>query len=135
MSRVIDAHHHLWTFTEAEYGWISEEMEDIRRDFTPDMLGSEMAETGVEASVVVQARQTLEETDWLLSVAVDSPAIEGVVGWFPLSEAAVEDEIARRSENDNGGHLVGVRHVVQDEPDPRFILGDAFNRGGGSRAV
>lgn len=129
MSRVVDAHHHLWSFTEAEYGWIGEDMAEIRRDFTPQMLRSQLVAAGVDASVAVQARQSLEETDWLLSVAADSPVIDGVVGWFPLSDPDVEKEIVRRLDTEAGGRLVGARHVVQDEPDPRFILGSAFNRG------
>ncbi len=129
MSTIIDAHHHLWDYNKAEYGWIGDDMAAIRRDFRPDLLAETLSEVGVDGSVVVQARQTLQETDRLLAVATDNSVIRGVVGWFPLAEPAVEEAISRRLEGPGGSFLAGVRHVVQDEPDPDFILGSAFNRG------
>jgi L-fuconolactonase len=129
MSSIIDSHHHLWNYSEAEYGWISPEMSALRRDFTPQMLFPELTSVGIDGTVAVQARQTLAETDWLLSLAENSPFIKGVVGWFPLSDPALENEIDLRLRFSASVRLVGVRHVVQDEPDPLFILGDDFNRG------
>ena len=131
MSRVIDSHHHLWNFSEAEYDWIRRDMSVLRQDFTPEMLYSELAASGIDGCVAVQARQSLEETDRLLALAKDSPFIKGVIGWFPLQNDSVEKEIASRVEGGPDRHLVGVRHVVEDEPDPRFILGESFNRGVG----
>jgi L-fuconolactonase len=74
----------------------------------------------------VQARQSLEETRWLLRLADESPFIKGVVGWVDLRSGRAADEIAAFAEHEK---FVGVRHVVQDEPNPRFLLGDAFVRG------
>ncbi len=129
MNKVIDSHHHLWNFSEAEYGWIDRDMIVLRQDFSPGMLRSELAASGIDGCVAVQARQSLEETDWLLTLANKSPFIKGVVGWLPLQSDSLEEEIASRLENRTGRRLVGVRHVVQDESDPRFILGKDFNRG------
>jgi L-fuconolactonase len=123
----IDAHHHLWKYSAAEYGWITPEMKVIRRDFLPEDLEPLMHHFGIEGTVAVQARQTLEETTWLLGLAEKHPLIRGVVGWVPLTEGA---DVKRSLERFAGNRrLRGVRHVIQDEPDPRYILRPDFNEG------
>jgi L-fuconolactonase len=124
---MIDAHHHLWKYSTAEYGWITPQMPVIRRDFLPPQLEELMHHFGIDGTVAVQARQTLEETSWLLSLADRHPLIRGVVGWVPLTEGAhVKPHLERFAGN---RRLRGVRHVVHDEPDPRYILRDDFNAG------
>jgi L-fuconolactonase len=124
---MIDAHHHLWKYSPAEYGWITPQMPAIRRDFLPAQLEELMHHFGIEGTVAVQARQTLEETAWLLSLAEKHPLIRGVVGWVPLTEGA---GVKRHLERFAGNHgLRGVRHVIHDEADPRYILRDDFNAG------
>jgi L-fuconolactonase len=122
----IDAHQHFWKYSPVEYGWISDEMSSIRRDFLPDDLRENLTATGFDGSVAVQARQTLEETDWLLDLACETDVIRGVVGWVPLADESVCNELEHLA---NHPLLKGVRHVVQDEPDDNFILGEEFNRG------
>src|SRR5215471_1926267 len=123
----IDAHHHLWKYSAAEYGWISLEMRTIRRDFLPADLEPLMHYFGIEGTVAVQARQTLEETSWLLELAGKHPLIRGVVGWVPLTEGTgVKKHLEKFAGNPK---LRGIRHVVQDEADPRFILRRDFNEG------
>src|SRR5262249_42068364 len=123
----IDAHHHLWKYTPAEYGWISPQMQAIRRDFLPEHLEDLMHYFGIEGTVAVQARQTLEETSWLLELAGKHPLIRGVVGWVPLTDGAgVKRHLEPFASNKK---LRGVRHIVQDEKDPRYILRDDFNAG------
>ena len=123
----IDAHHHLWTYSAAEYGWIAPDQQVIRRDFLPGDLEPLMHHFGIEGTVAVQARGTLEETAWLLGLADKHPLIRGVVGWVPLTEGAgVKRSLERFAGNRK---LRGVRHVVQDEADPRFILRKDFNEG------
>ena len=125
----IDAHHHLWKYNAAEYGWITPEMRVIRRDFLPQDLEPLMHHFDIEGTVVVQARQTLEETTWLLDLAGQHSLIRGVVGWVPLTDGA---GVKRSLERFAGNHkLRGIRHVVQDEADPRFILRKDFNEGVG----
>ncbi len=123
---VIDAHHHLWEYAKAEYGWISDDMAVLRRNFLPPDLEREIRAVGVDGVVTVQARQTVGETEWLLSLAEKNPFMRGVVGWVPLADPAVEAHLDRFARHPK---LKAVRHVVQDEPDPDFILGEAFNRG------
>jgi L-fucono-1,5-lactonase len=122
----IDAHHHFWQFSAAEFGWISEAMPAIRRDFLPTDLVPEIRAVGIDGVVSVQARQTLEETRWLLQLANQNDFIKGVVGWAPLADANVRTQLAELASEPK---LRGIRHIVQDEPNDDFILGDDFNRG------
>ena len=123
---LIDSHHHLWKYSAEQYGWINDQMSVLKNDFWSDELNTIASESGVDGFVSVQARQNLAETDALLSLAQDEPLIRGVVGWVPLADDDIESILDRYVANP---WLKGFRHVVQDEPDDRFILGKAFNRG------
>ena len=122
----IDAHQHFWIYTAAEYDWIDDSMQALRRDFLPEDLNAELVVNEFGGSVVVQARQSLEETRWLLELAEDSPSILGVVGWVDLRSPVVRTQLKSFTQNSK---LVGVRHIVQSEPDDRFLLQREFMRG------
>lgn len=122
----IDAHHHFWRYTTEEYGWIDDAMRVIRRDFLPADLASTLKPERVDGVVSVQARQTIEETRWLLSLAKENVFIKGVVGWVPLADKTIGGLL---DELKTDPKLKGVRHVVQGEPDPKFLEGIAFNAG------
>jgi len=122
----IDAHQHFWKYNVSEFGWIDDSMATIRRDFLPEHLQLELARNNFQGSVVVQTRQTLEETRWLLGLADSSPQILGVVGWVDLQNADVGSQLAEFSKHRK---FVGVRHIVQSEPDDRFLLRQDFMRG------
>jgi L-fuconolactonase len=123
----IDAHHHFWRYSPAEYGWITDSMSVLRRDYLPEDLRREANAVGIDGVVSVQARQTLQETDWLLDLAEqNADFIRGVVGWVPLVSDTVEHELGRYA---GRSKLKAVRHVLQDEPDDNYMLRDDFNRG------
>ena len=126
MAERIDAHHHLWKYTVAEYGWLDESMAELRRDFLPEDLTREIAAAGIDGTVAVQARQTLEETRWLLDLADESDAIRGVVGWAPI---AGENFPEVMEEFESRAKLKGLRHVIQGEKDEHYILREDFNSG------
>ena len=126
MAITIDSHHHLWQYNEAEYPWISDAMGVLRRDYLPDDLKANLDKAGVHGTVVVQARQTLEETAWLLELAGRSRFIHGVVGWVPLVAPDVSETLAQHALNPK---LRAVRHVLHDEPNDAYMLRDDFNRG------
>jgi len=126
MALKIDSHHHFWNYTAKEYDWISDEMKAIRRSFGPPDLKAALTLAGVDRAVSVQARQTVEETEFLLNFAEKEPFLAGVVGWAPLADANVEATLDRWKTRKK---LKGLRHVVQGEPDDNFILGANFNRG------
>nr|WP_319569822.1 amidohydrolase family protein [uncultured Draconibacterium sp.] len=123
---IIDTHHHLWNYNPVEFDWIDDEMAAIRKSFLPADLQATLANTGVEGVVTVQARQSLEETNWLLKLASENDFIKGVVGWVPLADESIQQIL---EEYKSSPWLKGVRHVVQGEPDPEFILGKDFNKG------
>ncbi len=125
MPRVIDAHHHLWWYSEEEYAWIDDTMAKIRRDFLPDDLVRVMEESGVDGAVAVQARQTQEETEWLLDLADATDKIVGVIGWASLTSPEFAETMQRFA---GRGKLRGLRHVLQGEP-AGYMLGTAFNEG------
>ena len=122
----IDAHHHFWHYNTQDYGWISDEMAVLRRDFLPADLKPELERAGIDRVVSVQARQCVEETEWLLKLAEENDFIAGVVGWLPIASPDFPALLEKFAANPK---LRAIRHVVQDEPDDRFILGEAFNRG------
>ena len=122
----IDSHHHLWAYSEAEYGWMNEEMTVIKKDHLPADLKAALSTIGFDGSVAVQARQSLEETRWLLQLADENTQIKGVVGWVDLRSDDLKSQLDEFAKHPK---FVGVRHVVQDEPDDDFILGEAFVKG------
>jgi L-fuconolactonase len=121
----IDAHQHFWIYNQREYDWIDEAMASIRRDFLPADLRPELEDAGFAGSVVVQVRQTLEETRWLLELAEDNPFILGVVGWVDLRSPRLYQDLQSFA---GKSKLVGIRHIVQSEPDD-FLLDADFLRG------
>jgi len=126
MAERIDAHHHLWRYSKQEYGWVGAGMEAIARDFLPVDLQAEIAPCCVTATVVVQARQSLSETEWLLATAAQSDFIRAVVGWAPIADTSFPATLERL---EGQRKLKGLRHIIQAEPDDEFILRADFNAG------
>ena len=126
MAERIDAHHHLWRYAQEEYGWIDASMAALRRDFLPEDLMREIRAAGIDGTVAVQARQTMEETRWLLKMADTCEAIRGVVGWAPI---AGEEFPGVMEEFEARPKLKGLRHVIQGEKDENYILREDFNSG------
>ena len=118
--RKVDSHQHFWKYDPQQYPWIQPDW-PIRRDFLPDDLKPLLAAQGFDSCVAVQARQSFEETIWLLELVREHAFISGVVGWIDLL-ADSSKGVAYQLERIDRRKLVGVRHVVQDEPDDRFML-------------
>lgn len=123
---IIDTHQHFWKYDPVGFDWIDNEMAAIRRDFLPGDLMKVTAGTGVEGVISIQARQSEKETGWLLELAASPGLIKGVIGWLPLAGNDIRRLLDQYTEN---SRLKGLRHVVQEEPNPEFILGKAFNAG------
>ena len=121
----IDSHQHFWRFNPAEYGWMKSDW-PIRRDFLPVDLEPELRARNLDSCVAVQARQSLAESRWLLELAERASIIHGVVGWVDLRSTRVAKELEEFAQHPK---FVGVRHVVQDEPDDQFMLREDFQRG------
>jgi L-fucono-1,5-lactonase len=121
----IDSHQHFWIYNQRDYDWIDETMASIRRDFLPADLKPQLEHSGFAGSVLVQVRQTLNETRWLLELAENNPFILGVVGWVDLRSPRVRADLQSFA---GKSKLVGIRHIVQAEPD-NFLLDGDFLRG------
>ena len=121
----LDSHQHFWLYDKHQYPWIPTGS-PLERDWMPPDLQVELAEVNLTGSIAVQARQTIEESRWLLALADQFSLIQGVVGWVDLRNERVEDALAELSQHPK---FVGVRHVLQDEPDDRFMLQREFVRG------
>ncbi|MGE6578576.1 amidohydrolase family protein [Paenibacillus xylanexedens] len=122
----LDAHQHFWEYNVAEYGWIGEEMKTIRQSFLPEDLEPLLVQSGLDGCIAVQARQSLTETEWLLQLADRHECIQGVVGWVDLCSDEVRNQLELFASNP---YLKGVRHVIQDEPDLKYVLREDFQRG------
>jgi L-fuconolactonase len=123
---IIDAHQHFWRYNPERDAWITPEMAVLKRDYLPADLARELAPNGVDGSIAVQASQSEEETPFLLGLAEQFSQIVGVVGWVALRDPAIRDRLTYFSQFPK---LRGFRHIVQSEPDDRFMLRDDFCRG------
>jgi L-fuconolactonase len=121
---VIDSHHHLWRYSARDYPWIPPGSR-LAHDHGLAELDAATTAASVTGTVVVQARQALEESAWLLDLGGQSELIRGVVGWVPLVAPEVGGDLERLAANPK---FKAVRHVLQEEPD-EYFLRDDFHRG------
>ena len=115
----IDAHQHFWDMGRLVYPWMPPEPSPLRRNFLPADLALLLQTHNIDGTVAVQAHHSLEEARWLLSLAAEHDFIKGVVAWADLTSpqlGATLDELQRDR------HFKGVRHLVHDESDPRWLL-------------
>jgi L-fuconolactonase len=116
----IDAHHHLWDPSRANYAWMTGEFEPMRRVFEPAELAPDVAACGVAGTVVVQSANERADTDALLAYANATSWIAGVVAWVPLMDPpAAAAELDRLCEDE---HVRGIRHLAHNEPDPDWLV-------------
>ncbi|MCU0905959.1 MAG: amidohydrolase family protein [Rhodobacteraceae bacterium] len=129
MTRFIDAHHHVWDPATAHYPWMTDALAPIRRRFDTDDLRAAIGPAGVTGTVLVQTRSSLEESSEFLALAAATDCILGVVAWVDLTAPGVEDDIRALKAGPGGQFLVGIRHLVHDEPDPEWLLRGDVARG------
>lgn len=122
----IDSHHHLWRYSEQEYDWIDDNMSVLKADFVVKELEAQLASAKIDGSIVVQARQSLEETYWLCELAQQTDTIKGIVGWVDLRSATLDADLAELKQFSK---LKGFRHVLQGETDPDFMTSPDFING------
>jgi L-fuconolactonase len=122
----IDAHQHFWRYSPSSHAWIDESMSLLKRDFLPSDLKPLLDASEFDGSIAVQAVCDVAEIEWLLDLADENDWIRGVVGWVDLCSDTVARELDRLAKR---AKLVGIRHVVQSEPDPEFMVRADFQRG------
>jgi L-fuconolactonase len=126
----IDAHHHVWDLAVRDQPWLAgDPMAPIRRSFGIDDLAPGAAAAGITATIVVQTVADVTETEELLDLAQATPLVAGVVGYVDLAGPDVGDQLDRLRERPSGGWLVGIRSLVQDEPDPGWLVRPAVLAG------
>ena len=117
---IIDAHQHFWQLSRGDYGWLTPQAGTLYRDYLPDDLAPLLKDHGVGATVLVQAAPTEAETHFLLGLAREHRFIAGVVGWVDFEAADVGERIVALA-TAGSGKLKGLRPMIQDIPDPRWI--------------
>lgn len=122
----IDSHQHFWQYNPQRDTWITDEMAVLKRDFLPGDLLTDLKANSIDGCIAVQADQSEDETLFLLKLAESHPEILGVVGWVDLCAPNVGERLARFAQFPK---LRGFRHIVQAEPDDRFMLRHDFLRG------
>ncbi|MEU7413522.1 amidohydrolase family protein [Streptomyces sp. NPDC042638] len=126
----VDAHHHLWDLDVRDQDWIrGPALGPLRRNFTLADLEPQARAAGVDRTVLVQTVTVAQETPEFLALAAAHELIAGVVGWTDLTRPDIADELARLRALPGGSHLKGVRHQVQSEPDPGWLLRPDVRRG------
>jgi L-fuconolactonase len=118
---IVDAHYHVWDPARRRYEWLEAAPVELRRRFDLEDFAAASAGSGVAGSVLVQALGDRDETEALLGLSSTSPLVSGVVGWIDLVASDVADQLSLLRERPDGAALVGIRHLVQDEPDARWL--------------
>jgi L-fuconolactonase len=117
---IIDSHHHFWWLDKHPYKWPDPAGSKLSRNFTPDDLAPELKACGIDGTVLIQVMHNTAETNEYLDIANTSGFVRGVVGWVPLADppaaARALEELKAR------GKLVGIRHLISNEPDPDWLL-------------
>ncbi|HEY5008351.1 MAG TPA: amidohydrolase family protein [Caulobacteraceae bacterium] len=119
----IDAHQHFWRLARGDYGWLSADLAPIYRDHEPADLEPVLKAAGIDRTVLVQAAPTDAETDFLLRLAETTDFVAGVVGWVDFEAPDAAHRIAALAAREK---LVGLRPMIQDIPDPRWMLNHAI---------
>ena len=120
---MIDSHHHFWWTGRHTYTWPERVGDRFARDFTPDDLRPELARCDIKGTVLVQVlHQVGGETEECLDLSKKVDFVRGVVGWLPLADPDATSRALERLRS--RGKLVGVRHLISNEPDPRWLLQD-----------
>ena len=122
----IDSHQHFWHYDPMRDTWITNEMEVLKKDYLPSDLLPLLQENKIDGCVAVQSDQTLAETEFLLKLADENEFIKAVVGWVDLKADNIHDQLKTFYTHKK---LKGFRHIVQSEPDERFLLRDEFSNG------
>jgi L-fuconolactonase len=117
----IDAHQHLWDLAARPQPW-TDGLRPLSRSFAIDDLRPLLRRHAIDGTILVQTVALAAETPELLAIAADSPEVVGVVGWVDLTGADVADRLAELRALPAGDRLVGIRHQVQSEPDPQWLL-------------
>src|SRR5687768_17600454 len=116
----VDAHQHFWRIDRGDYGWLTrDQFPNLYRDYLPDDLAPLLAKGGVDRTVLVQAAESVAETEFMLELAAATPFVGGVVGWVDFASRDAPGAIERLA---GDRRLKGLRPMLQDLADANWIL-------------
>jgi L-fuconolactonase len=115
----IDGHQHFWKANRGDYHWMDPSVPILCRDYLPGDLRPHLVKHGIARTILVQAAQTVEETDFLLELAAQNPFIAGVVGWLDMESPDFPHQFELYRGN---SMFIGLRPMLQDIPDPAWIM-------------
>ncbi len=121
--RVIDTHIHVWDIERIEYTWLKNDTSILNKTYSIEQLNTEIDKANVTEGVLVQAANNTEDTDMMLTVADKTAWITGVVGWLPLTDPAATEKALNEKYLKNK-YFKGCRHLIHNEPDPKWLLQD-----------
>lgn len=121
MQQIIDTHIHVWNFDKATYPWLDGNTSILNRTYHIEEIEKERKDVNVTGGVLVQASNNLEDTNWMLEVAASTEWIQGVVGWLPLTDPAATQKLLEETYLKEK-YFKGVRHLIHDEADPKWLL-------------
>ena len=116
----IDSHQHFWSLSRNDYGWLTPELTTLYRDFQPEHLAPLLSAANIDATVLVQAAPTVEETTYLLSLAEEWDVIAGVVGWVDMNRG--HEAVATLTRLAQNPKFRGIRPMIQNIEDPEWML-------------
>ena len=121
MQKIIDAHIHAWNLDKAHYSWLERNTSILNRTYAIEEIETERKQSGITAGILVQAANNTQDTDWMLQVAAEHEWIKGVVGWLPLTDPVKTIQLLE-DKYSNESYFKGVRHLIHDERDPKWLL-------------
>ena len=116
---LIDSHQHFWSPSRGDYRWLKPETGSIYRDYGPLDLAPWLNWANIERTVLVQAADSVAETNYLLSIARETPFVAGVVGWVDLEARTAPSQLERLAADPL---ICGIRPMIQDMPDVAWML-------------
>jgi L-fuconolactonase len=126
----VDTHVHFWDSGHISYPWLAE-VPAIAGPHTPAELAAEAGARVPAAIVFVEAGADLayapQEVRWVDELAAREPRIAALVAQVAVDRGA-DTEVALAA---LAGHarVRGVRHLIQDHPEPDFCVRPSFVAG------
>lgn len=121
--KIIDTHVHIWQLDQSSYDWLKGAPALLNRSYSVADMEADRTAAGITGGILVQADNTLDDTEWMLQVAENTAWISGVVGWLPLTDPYATAALLADKYNQHP-YFKGVRHLIHDEADPKWLLQD-----------
>ena len=120
----VDSHQHFWKLSRGDYSWMTPDMKKLYKDFFPSDLEPLIKEKNISKTIIVQAADTVAETEFTLKLAEDNEFVAGVVGWVDLESSKTKETIDKLCESK---FLKGIRPMIHDIENDEWMLQDNLN--------